>query len=60
MVALLEEQVDTYAWLYLDTPGRNTNVLGHELPLREDCPPVKRKLVLKDEKVYGPPRCEQS
>jgi hypothetical protein len=47
MVALLKEHVDIFARSYQDTPEWNTNVVGHKLPLREDCPPVKRKPVLK-------------
>jgi hypothetical protein len=37
MVALLKEKVDTCAWLYLDTPRWDTNVLGHKLPSGGDC-----------------------
>jgi hypothetical protein len=52
MVALLKEHVDIFAWLYQDTSGWSTHVVGHKLPLREDCPPEKRKLApKKDEKV---------
>ena len=28
-------------------PGLDTDIVVHKLPLREDCPPIKRKPVLK-------------
>ena len=45
MVALLKEHVDIFAWSYQDMPGLATDIVGHKLPLREDCPPVKQKPV---------------
>lgn len=44
LVELLHQYVDIYAWSYQDMPGLDTNIVGHCLPLKPECPPVKKKL----------------
>lgn len=36
--------MDVFAWYYQDMLGPNTDIVVHRLPLREEFPPVKKKL----------------
>lgn len=44
LVELLHEFADVFAWLYQDMPGLDTNIIVHKLPLKPECPPIKKKL----------------
>ena len=44
LIDLLKEYVDVFAWSYQDMPSLDTDIVVHCLPLREECPSVKRKL----------------
>lgn len=44
LIKLLKEYMDVFAWSYQDMPELNTNIVVHHLPLKEECPPVKKKL----------------
>src|ERR1051325_246291 len=44
LIDMLREYGDVFAWSYEDMPGLDTDIVMHELPLKEDCPPVKQKL----------------
>ena len=44
LVEMLHEYVDIFAWSYEDMPGLDTDIVMHELPLKEGCSPVKQKL----------------
>lgn len=43
LVKLLQEYMDVFAWSYQYMPELDTNIAVHRLPLKEDCPPVKKK-----------------
>lgn len=45
LIELLYEYMDVFSWSYQDIPGMDTYIVVHKLPLREDCPPVKQKLI---------------
>jgi len=44
VVELLKEYVDIFAWSYKDMSGLDTNIVVHRLPLKPECPLVKKKL----------------
>ena len=44
LIEILPEYSDVFAWSYQDMPGLYTNIVVHKLPLRPECPPVKKKL----------------
>jgi hypothetical protein len=44
LVEMLREYVDVFAWSYQDMPGLDTDIVMHQLPLKEGCSPVKQKL----------------
>ena len=44
LIAMLCEYADIFAWSYEDMPGLDTDIVVHKLPLREECPPFKKKL----------------
>jgi len=44
IIELLKEYVDIFAWSYRDMPGLDTDIVVHRLPLKPECPPVKKKL----------------
>ena len=44
LIELLHEYSDIFAWSYEDMPGLDTNIVVHQLPLKEGCSPVKQKL----------------
>jgi len=44
IIELLKEYVDIFAWSYRDMPGFDTDIVVHRLPLKPECPPVKKKL----------------
>src|ERR1051325_9804870 len=41
---MLKEYVDIFSWLYQDMLGLDTDIVGHHLPLKPECPPIKQKL----------------
>ena len=41
LVRLLQEYNDVFAWSYQDMPGLDIDIVVHQLPLREECMPVK-------------------
>ena len=43
LIELLKEYKDVFAWSYQDMPGLDTDIVVHHLPLKEECPPVKKK-----------------
>lgn len=45
LIAMLKEYADIFAWSYQDMPGLDTDIVVHYLPLREEFPPVKQKLI---------------
>ena len=45
LVQLLNEYVEIFAWSYEDMPGLDTDIMVHRLPTREDCPPIKQKVL---------------
>ena len=45
LIQLLHDYVEVYAWLYEDMPGLGEDIVVHHLPTREDCPPVKQKVL---------------
>ena len=44
LIDLLQDYNDVFAWSYQDMPGLDTDIVVHQLPLREECMPVKQKL----------------
>ena len=42
---MLHDYMEVFAWSYEDMPGLNTNIIDHHLPTKEDCPPVKQKVL---------------
>lgn len=44
MIKLLHEYVDVFTWSYQYMPKLDIDILVHKLPLKEQCPLVKRKL----------------
>ena len=44
LIDLLQEYDDVFAWSYEDMPSLDTDIVVHQLPLREECTPVKQKL----------------
>ena len=42
LIDLLKEYVDVFAWSYQDMPGLDTDIAEHRLPLKPECPPVKK------------------
>lgn len=44
LIKLLQEYMDVFAWSYQEIPGLDMNIMVHRLPLKEDCPLVKKKL----------------
>lgn len=44
LVKLLREYMNVFAWSYQDMFGLDTNIMVHRLTLKEDYPPVKKKL----------------
>ena len=44
LIDLLQDYNDVFAWSYQDMPGLDTDIVVHQLPLREKCMPVKQKL----------------
>ena len=45
LIDLLREYSDVFAWSYQDMPGLDTDIVVHRLPLREECAPIKQKLI---------------
>lgn len=44
LIELLKEYVDVFAWSYQDMPSLDTDIVEHRLPLKPECPLVKKKL----------------
>ena len=44
LIDLLQDYNDVFAWSYQDMPGLDTDIVVHQLPLREECAPIKKKL----------------
>jgi hypothetical protein len=44
MIALLQKYADIFTWSYDDMSGLDTNIVVHNIPLKEGCKPVKQKL----------------
>ena len=44
LIDLLQDYSDVFAWSFQDKPGLDTDIVVHQLPLREECMPVKQKL----------------
>lgn len=44
LTELLREYVDVFAWSYQDMPSLDTDIVEHKLPLKPECPPIKKKL----------------
>ena len=44
LIQLLHNYVEVFAWSYEDIPGLDADIVVHHLPMREDCPPVKKKI----------------
>nr|KYP61405.1 Gypsy retrotransposon integrase-like protein 1 [Cajanus cajan] len=44
LIRLLHDYKDVFAWSYQDMLGLDTSIVEHKLPLKPECPPVKRKL----------------
>lgn len=43
LVTLLKEYVDPFTWSYANMLGLYTNIMVHELPLIDQCKPIKHK-----------------
>jgi hypothetical protein len=43
LVTLLKEYVDAFTWSYANMLGLYTNIMVHELPLKDQCKPIKHK-----------------
>ena len=41
---MLREYADIFSWSYEDMHGLDTDIVVHKLSLREECPPIKKKL----------------
>ena len=41
LIDLLQDYNDVFTWSYQDMSGLDTDIVGHRLPLREECMPVK-------------------
>jgi len=44
LCVLLGEFRDMFAWSYQDMPGLDPDIVQHKLPLKPECPPIKKKL----------------
>ena len=44
LIDLLQDYNDVFAWSYQDMPGLDTDIVVHQLPLKEEYMPVKQKL----------------
>ena len=44
LIDLLQDYSDVFTWSYHDMPDLDTDIVVHQLPLREECIPVKQKL----------------
>ena len=44
LIQLLNEYVEIFAWSYEDMSGLDTDIVVHRLPMKEDCPPVKKRV----------------
>lgn len=44
LIDMLREFIDIFSWSYQDMPGLDANIVVHRLPLKEELPPVKKKL----------------
>ena len=42
---MLREYVDIFSWSYEDMPSLDTDIVVYKLPLREEYPPIKQKLL---------------
>ena len=51
LIELLKEYVDIFVWSYQDMPSLDTKIIEHRLPLKPECPPVKK--VEKNPPRYG-------
>ena len=40
-IQMLQDYVEIFAWSYKDTPGLDTDIVVHRLPMKEGCSPVK-------------------
>ena len=45
LIEMLQDFVDIFAWSYQDMHGLDTYIVVHRLPLKEECPSVKQKLL---------------
>ncbi|XP_040932082.1 uncharacterized protein [Gossypium hirsutum] len=44
LIELLQEFKDVFAWSYQDMPGLDTDIVVHQLSIKEECKPVQEKL----------------
>ena len=44
LIDLFQDYSDVFAWSYQDMSGLDTDIVVHQLPLREECMPIKQKL----------------
>ena len=44
LIDLLQEYNNVFAWSYQDMPGIDTDIVVHQLPLKEECMSIKQKL----------------
>ena len=42
---MLCNYMEVFAWSYEDMPGLDTDIVVHLLPTKEDCSPVKQKVL---------------
>ena len=42
---MLRDYVKILAWSYEGMPGLDSDIVVHRLPTKEDCPPVKLKVL---------------
>ena len=45
LIQMLHDYVEIFAWSYEDMPWLDTDIVVHHLPTKEECPPVKQKVL---------------
>ena len=44
LVQMLHDYVEVFSWSYEDMSGLDKDLVVHRLPMKEGCPPVKKKV----------------
>ena len=45
LIQFLHDYVEVFSWSYEYMPGLDADIVVHRLPTKEDCPPVKQKVL---------------